>query len=57
MNKYRLLFIEDVSHFDMKWKRYPKRELEKGYPKNRRLFNWLEIQDLKRKKHPKKENS
>ena len=33
MNTYKLLFIKGVSHFDMKWKNYPKKNWKKDIPK------------------------
>ena len=33
MNTYKLLFIEGVSQFDMKWKNYPKKNWKKDIPK------------------------
>ena len=33
MNKYKLLWIEDVRHTEMRWKRYPKESWKHEIPK------------------------
>ena len=33
LNKYQLLFIEGVSHFDMRWKEYPNKNWKHEIPK------------------------